>query len=218
MRKAYDFAKYFLKIGADSLPNTYDGNMQLQKLLVFSDLAYIAEYGKRLFSDDILAFSNGCVVEDVRLKYKNDYANFYHDSQTFQPDFSEQEYSVLNQILSIFGTASAKELSDINHAFCFWKEAFSNGTNASGYHNKSRSIVDMTSQQDDIERMRDILWAYQDSAKSTDIPEIINGISFYHDPGFVFSDVITNQLEMFSRTAEDPAYSVYMDNGELVIF
>ena len=45
MRDVYDFAKYFIKNGADSKPNTYDGNMKLQKLLVLSDLANIAENG-----------------------------------------------------------------------------------------------------------------------------------------------------------------------------
>ena len=73
MRDVYDFAKYFIKNGADSKPNTYDGNMKLQKLLVLSDLANIAENGKLLFPDPVLAFQNGCVVEKVRLRYKNDY-------------------------------------------------------------------------------------------------------------------------------------------------
>lgn len=70
MRDVYDFAKFFIKNGADSSPNTYDGNMKLQKLLVFADLANIAEYGEPLFGDQVLAFKNGCVVEKVRLRYK----------------------------------------------------------------------------------------------------------------------------------------------------
>ena len=28
MRDVYDFAKFFIKNGADSSPNTYDGNMK----------------------------------------------------------------------------------------------------------------------------------------------------------------------------------------------
>ena len=42
MRDVYDFAKFFIKNGADSSPNTYDGNMKLQKLLVFAALATTA--------------------------------------------------------------------------------------------------------------------------------------------------------------------------------
>lgn len=30
MRDVYDFAKFFIKSGADFTPNTYDGNMKLQ--------------------------------------------------------------------------------------------------------------------------------------------------------------------------------------------
>lgn len=69
MRDVYDFAKFFIKNGADSMPNTYDGNMKLQKLLFLADLANIAEYGEPLFNDQVLAFKNGCVVEKVRLRY-----------------------------------------------------------------------------------------------------------------------------------------------------
>ena len=74
MRDVYDFAKFFIKNGADSSPNTYDGNMKLQKLLVFADLANIAEYGEPLFGDQVLAFKNGCVVEKVRLRYNDSIA------------------------------------------------------------------------------------------------------------------------------------------------
>ena len=43
MGKALDYAKYFIKGGFDSNPNTYDGNMKLNKLLVFADLISMAE-------------------------------------------------------------------------------------------------------------------------------------------------------------------------------
>ena len=59
MKDVYDYAKYFIKNGADTMPNTYDGNMKLQKLLVLADLANIAEYGEPLFSEQVLAFKNG---------------------------------------------------------------------------------------------------------------------------------------------------------------
>ena len=77
---------------------------------------------ERLFNDDILAFKNGCVVEKVRLRYKNDYYGFKRDSDLYEPDFSEMEYRTLNTVMAIFGNASARELSMINHTFAFWKE------------------------------------------------------------------------------------------------
>ena len=217
MRDVYDFAKFFIKNGADSKPNTYDGNMKLQKLLVFADLANIAEYGEPLFKDQVLAFKNGCVIEKVRLRYKNDYTTFRQDSESYQPDFSEREYEILNLIMKIFGCASAKELSDINHTFDFWKLAFANGTSSTGYHNKEMSVVDMMSQQSDLDKMREIISAYRETSNDTTSSETINGVTFYFD-GFALTDDIIDQLENFSLSADDDAYSIYLDNGRLVIY
>lgn len=217
MRDAYDFARFFIKNGADSKPNTYDGNMKLQKLLVLADLANIAEYGEPLFKDQVLAFKNGCVVEKVRLRYKNDYGTFRQDSEVYQPDFSEREYEVLNLVMGIFGGASAKELSDINHTFNFWKEAFDHGTRSTGYHDKGMSVFDMMSQRSDIERMREIISAYKETANNATASEIINGVTFYYD-GFTLTDDMIDQLESFSLSADDDTYSVYVDNGRLVIY
>lgn len=217
MRDVYDFAKFFIKNGADSRPNTYDGNMKLQKLLVLADLANIAEYGEPLFEDQVLAFRNGCVVEKVRLRYKNDYSAFKRDSDVYQPDFTENEYSVLNLVMEIFGCASAKELSEINHTFSFWKSAFDKGTSSTGYHDKKQSVVDMMSQIDDVNRMKEIISAYREAANSVSACEIINGVTFFYD-GFVLTDDMIDQLESFSLSADDDAYSVYLDDGRLVIY
>ena len=165
MRDVYDYAKYFIKNGADSTPNTYDGNMKLQKLLVLADLANIAEYGQVLFNDEVLAFKNGCIVEKIRLRYKNDYQGFKKDSDSFEPDFTENEYEILGLVLAIFGSASARELSEINHTFNFWKQAYQRGTDANGFHNKFNSVVDMVNQTADVQKMKEILDAYKESAK-----------------------------------------------------
>lgn len=217
MRDVYDFAKFFIKNGADSRPNTYDGNMKLQKLLVLADLANIAEYGEPLFNDQVLAFKNGCVVEKVRLRYKNDYLAFKRDSDAYQPDFTESEYTVLNLVMEIFGRASAKELSEINHTFKFWKLAFDNGTCSTGYHDKEQSVVDMMSQTEDVNRMREIISAYREAVNDTSACEIINGVTFFYD-GFALTDDMIDQLESFSLSADDDAYSVYLDDGRLVIY
>lgn len=69
MKNVCDFAEYFIKNGADSIPNTFDGNMKLQKLLVLVNFANIAEYGEPLFSEQVLAFENGCVIEKFQLDF-----------------------------------------------------------------------------------------------------------------------------------------------------
>lgn len=217
MRDVYDYAKYFIKNGADSTPNTYDGNMKLQKLLVLADLANIAEYGQVLFNDEVLAFKNGCIVEKIRLRYKNDYQGFKKDSDSFEPDFTENEYEILGLVLAIFGSTSARELSEINHTFNFWKQAYQRGTDANGFHNKFNSVVDMVNQTADVQKMKEILDAYKESAKEVTAKEIINGITYYYD-GFELTDAIIEQLESFSLTADDDVYSMYMDDGKLVIY
>ena len=135
----------------------------------------------------------------------------------YQPDFSEEEYDVLGLALSIFGNASAKELSEINHTFDFWRSAYKKGTNNSGYHDKELSTVNMLTQKEDIERIKDIISAYEESANDATEREVINGVTFYYD-GFKLTDEIIDQLEAFSLNADDDCYTVYMDDGKLVIY
>lgn len=216
MRDVYDFARFFIKNGADSMPNTYDGNMKLQKLLVFANFVNFVQFDELLFGDEVLAFTNGCVIEKVRLRYKNDYYGFKQDSDRFQPDFTESEYEVLKTVLDIFGNATARELSELNHTFDFWIDAYQKGTNASGYHDKNKSVVNFMEQSDDIERMREVLAVHQQSVNDITASEVINGVTYYYD-GFGLTDEIINQLERFSLEAEDNVYSVYLDDGKLVI-
>lgn len=217
MRDVYDFAKFFIKKGADTTPNTFDGNMKLQKLLTFANMVNIAEYNEPLFPDNILAFKNGCVVEKVRIRYKDDYDGLKHDSDLFEPDFSDEEYNVLNIVLDIFGAATAKELSDINHEFESWKEAYNNGIETSGFHNKDKSIVDFNKHKDDISKLKEIIQSYYTSKDDVMAKEIINGITFYYD-NIKLTDDMIDRLFDFSITAEEEAYNVYFDNGQMVIY
>ena len=218
MRDVYEVAKYFIKNDADSLPNTNEGNMKLQSLLVFANMINVAEYGELLFDDEVYVFKNGWFVGRVRLHHETDYSDLKRDSDIVELDFTDSEYAVLNMIMSIFESASARELSEINHTFNFWKEAYKRGTDSeTNYHDKSKSVANMILYDEDIDRMKEIIYAYQESLNDVMAREIINGISFYYD-GFQLTDDMIEQLESFSLDADDDLYTVYLDDGSLVIY
>lgn len=217
MRDVYDFAKFFIKNGADSTPNTYDGNMKLQKMLVLANMAHLAMRHQPLFEDDILAFENGMVVEKVRLRYRNDYSGLKKDSEKFNPDFNEDEYETLKAIIGIYGSLSAKELSNLNHSFQSWIQAYRNGTSGNGYHIKEKSVVNFSAFPEDIEAVGRAVRAYKETKKNTPKYEVINGVTFYYENMEMTEELIT-ELESFSEVCEDEAYSICVDDGRLVIY
>ena len=219
MNDALTYAKYFIKNGYNTKRNTLDGNMKLQKMLLFANLISIAELEKPLFNDEILAFRNGCVVESVRLRYQNDYNSLVADSMNFNPDFSQEEYDVLNLCVSIFGRLSARELSDINHAFDFWNEAYQVSIVGSNSWNKNLALVTTEKQMLEIQKMKDVIASFKKTENENKKIEIINGIEFIYSPSEIsLTDEVLVELYKFSDTASDRSYSVYLDDGKLVIF
>lgn len=218
MKDVYDYARYFIKNGYDTNPNTFDANMKLQKLLVFADLINLAKYNKPLFNDEIMAFQNGCVVEKVRKRYKYDYHGFKEESERYNPDFTIEEYDTLSETAAIFGKLSARELSELNHGFEFWKDSFSNSEVYSGYYDQSASVVSLESIKKELPKIQVVLDSYNESKQSCMQQETINGITFFYEPGTIEIDDVTEQLYMFSTHAEDEAYTVFVEEGELVIY
>lgn len=217
MKDVHGYAKYFIKNGVDSVPNTFDGNMKLQKMLVLANMIHIARYGIPLFKEEVLAFENGCVVEEIRLRYRNDYVALKEDSDRFEPDFTEEEYETLNTAIGIFGHVSAKELSDLNHEFESWQQAYQAGTLNNGYHDKEKSVVDFLAYPEDIEAVKRAVDAYDRTQKKCFNKEIINGVKFYFD-NLKMTDSLLSELESFSIACDDDSYNVCMDDGRLVIY
>lgn len=218
MSTALDIAKIFIKRGLDTDKNTFDGNMKIQKLLFFADVVSLADKGKPLFNDPILAFKNGCVVESVRLRYKNDYAGIYNDSCAFNPDLSQDEYEAVNLTSEIFGKLSARELSELNHSFDFWRNAFERSKNERSFKDKDLSIISIDEMTSEIPKIKKIIEEYRANASNCAFKETINGVTFFYSPELKMSDDIMEQLETFSMEAEESSYSVYQDNGNLVIY
>ncbi len=217
MRDVYDFAKFFVKSGIDSMPNTFDGNMKLQKMLVLANMVHLAQCRRPLFEGDILAFENGLVVEKVRLRYRNDYFGFKADSEKFNPDFSEEEYETLSAVIGVYGHLSAKELSGLNHSFGSWQQAYQNGTSENGYHDKRKSVVDFSDFPEDIEAVGKAVRAYRETKKNAPKYEVVNGVIFYYE-NMTMTEEIVAELERFSEICEDDVYSICEDGGRLVIY
>ncbi|MDD2494687.1 MAG: DUF4065 domain-containing protein [Tissierellia bacterium] len=219
MRDVYEYAKYFIKNKLDTNPNTYDGNMKLQKLLFFANMISLATYDKLLFEEPICAFKNGCVIEKIRLRYKSDYNSFYNDSLSFNPDFNIEEYDVLSDTVGIFGELSAKELSEINHSYDFWNKSYKNSVKLNGYRCKEDSIVDIDDMRTEIQKMKLILDAYHQNKIIDQNNEIVNGVKFYYDSKEVeITDELLDELYDFSLSADEDSYTLYIDNGKLVIY
>lgn len=225
MRGVMEYAKYFMQ-KATGLDNTLDGNMKLQKLLTFANLINIALNDEPLFSETMRAFKNGCVIETVRLNYRECYQSLKEASKTFKPNFSNSEFEILDLTLGIFDKLSAKELSNLNHEFEFWENAYKR-------YKSTNDSVDSNISEDEIKNELHVIKSIIDSYKNRDnsmLVERVNGIDFFYDPknldidGFVFVSgeevSILDELYEFSLSeeAEDNCYTIYLDDGELVIF
>jgi len=219
MSDVFDYAKYFIKQGLDTSRDTFDGNMKLQKLLVFASLISLAERDVPLFADEILAFQQGCVVEKVRIRYKNDCAGFVEDSYKFNPVFSQEEYDIITLTVALFGRLSARDLSDINHTFEFWNKAYNNSIQADGFRDKGMSVVTIDAMRDELGKVRNMITAFRNNEKENHSRETINGVDFYFSPiNLALTDDFIDHLYNFSLSADGKAYSVYLDDGGLVIY
>lgn len=219
MKNAKEFALFFMKKGMDTNPNTFDGNMKLQKMLFFANLIHLAEFESCLFNDEILAFRNGCVIEEIRLAYKNNYAKLKEESDRFIETFTEQERESLELTMEIFGNLSANELSNLNHQFKFWNDSYQNGISTSGFHDKTDSCVSVFSMKKEINIIIELIKTYRESKISEENYELVNGVKFYYDFNKkLLTDEIYTQLEDYSLYADDKSYSIYFDEKDLVIY
>ena len=221
MHTAFDYAKYFMSKNLDNNPNTFDGNMKLQKLLVFAYLISLAKYGHPLFNDRIYAFTKGYVVENVRQRYQNDYNSLKAESEKYVPDFNEEEMYIIKCTIDIYGSLNAKELSGLSHMFDFWNDAYEKGSTPSGYHSKNDSIITDEKMMEEISAIKKVIQAYEQNNDSEfgSVYQCINGVKFFYKPyEIAMTDDLIDYLYHFAEDAEDNAYSVYYDKDNLVVY
>lgn len=217
MMKAIDIAKWFIKEGYDEPRNTLNGNMKLQKLLYFAQLIHLAEYDEALFDDPIYAFEHGCVVEDIRLKYRSSNSLLIDEAYKDEYMFTKKQRRTLKLTVDIFGDLDAEELSKLNHLQDVWREKYNN-SKIGEYYIKDLSILNIEDMKQNLDGIRQVIKAYDMTNEDDETCELVNDVRFYYNP-----DEITINEEILSSLREFPAeeqsYSLYLDESVgLVIY
>lgn len=159
-----DVAKWFCSQNIIEDLNSEEGNMKLQKLLFFSQLIYMAKHnGETMFDEKFNAFKNGMVLERIRKEYKNNYKQFVvnYNNLTLDEDIVES----LKLTESIFGDASAQELSELSHEFEVWNKYLDRSTTASGKYIKQLSLIPYEEIKKELYKIKKVLEAYEVTSK-----------------------------------------------------
>lgn len=213
---AFDVASWFVKEGYDYPRNTRNGNMKLQKLLYFSQLVHLAKYNQPLFEQKILAFKDGSVVEEVRQEYC--YRNNLFISQlcTMESKLSPEMIDTIETVVDIFGDASARELSDLNHEHLSWIESYER-SQVGQYAWKEDAEISIDQMiKNELESIQEILVAYNESSLYSAYV-IVGPRKFFYDPNEIaITDEIYSMLESFN--GDETTYTIVRDYGEIVIY
>lgn len=92
----------------------YEGNARLNKYLFLSQVVFLAKYGKRLISDDFIAYDNGPVIKPIVNKYS------LMASKNERVDLPENIQDFLDKIYMSLENASYDELIEITHEDPEW--------------------------------------------------------------------------------------------------
>lgn len=168
MSNVMDYAKWFIDQNLDTPQNTLKGNIKLQKLLFFAQLISLVKNNKRLFDDNFYAFTNGMVIEDVRLMYCNN----YRELCKYEPNsISEEDIEILNITKDIYGNLDSNELSSMSHEFAYWEKYLKKATKSTGFKVTELSKIPNKELEADLDNIKNVLRAY-DLSKNFDSNEI----------------------------------------------
>lgn len=118
MAKVQDVAKLFIDIADKQAENEQgDGmsNLKLQKLLYLAQGWYMARYGKPLFDATMEAWRLGPVVPSVYAEYQQFGRNPIHDDPPANDAFTEDEFSLLMDVVREYWRYSTSALIDMAH-------------------------------------------------------------------------------------------------------
>ena len=127
MYNVKDIANWFLAYnnlmevnqGADGI-----SHLKLQKLLYYAQSAFLTLQDKPLFSNDIVAWTHGPVIEEIYHEYKK-YGS--GDIKEFEKvNIDKETEKILVEVYNIFGEYSAWGLRNLTHIEKPWIETPSN--------------------------------------------------------------------------------------------
>ena len=100
---------------------SYEGNVRINKYLFLSQVVYLAKYGKKLFSDDLIAYANGPVVINII----NNYITLYSENVVNNEiDYETKDF--LDKIYFSLENATCEELVDISFDDPEWQKLSTN--------------------------------------------------------------------------------------------
>lgn len=120
---AIDVAKNIINIynaKVDGLVCDYDitpeyiTNLKLQKLLYFVQAICLMVFGKKVFSEKILAWSYGPVVNEVYQQYKQNHAGEIKSEKSVK-NISSGLYKIIDEVVNCYGSIEATELISFTH-------------------------------------------------------------------------------------------------------
>ena len=94
-----------------------EGSARLNKLLHMAQNCYIAKNGNKLFRDDLMAFANGAVANEVRLNYA-----VLTSATEHKVNLDDEVKDFLDRIFYMFRNATIEEMIDISHEDAEWEE------------------------------------------------------------------------------------------------
>jgi uncharacterized phage-associated protein len=213
MTTAREVALYYMSKDNLSLQNTYEGNKKLQKLLVMANLIHLAETSQPLFNDEIYAFKQGCVVEEIRKEYKLNWYGMACNSRTYDFNFQPNQKRTLDIVIDIFGGLSATVLSSLHHLFDFWKTGYNNSLDGDVAY-KCFAAVSTDDMRPELDKIKEVLKAYKQCENDKVFIEI-NNIKFYYDPSMVtINTSLKDLLTLYAQTADDDSYVINFDEAE----
>lgn len=121
---AQDVANYFLSL-KDEDSGDLISNLKLQKLIYYAQGLHLALMHSPLFSESLVAWEHGPVVDSLYHKYKEHGAGDIPKPTDYEIEIiDEGTQDLLDEVWIVFGQFSGWKLTNMTHEEAPWKEAF----------------------------------------------------------------------------------------------